>query len=134
MAYLAARTCSTINGVSHLHGKVSQGIFKDLYPRWPEREIPVSYVTNGVHVPSWDSPWSDKIWTNYCGKDRWLGTENDLATAIEALDDETIWTLCGEERADLVRRARQRLRLQLAQRGTAADIVNQVDQALDEMC
>jgi len=131
MAYLAARTCGTINGVSRLHGKVSQGIFKDLYPRWPEHEVPVSYVTNGVHVPSWDSPWSDKIWTDYCGKDRWLGTEDTLATAIEALDDEAIWTLCGQERADLVRRARQRLRLQMAQRGTAANIVNQVDQALD---
>ncbi len=131
MAYLAARTCGKMNGVSRLHGEVSQGIFQDLYPRWPKHQVPVSYVTNGVHVPSWDSPWADEMWTSSCGKDRWLGTEAVLASEIEALDDETLWTLCGQERTDLVHHARQRLRLQLGQRGAEADIIAQADQALD---
>jgi len=131
MAYLAARTCGMMNGVSRLHGKVSRGIFQDLYPRWPECEVPVSYVTNGVHVPSWDSPWTDEIWTHSCGKNRWLGTEEALATEIKKLDDATLWTLCGQERADLVHHARQRLRLQLGQRGAEIDIINQVSQILD---
>lgn len=131
MAYLAARTCGKMNGVSRLHGEVSQGIFQHLYPRWPKHQVPVSYVTNGVHVPSWDSPWADEIWTDTCGKDRWLGTEEILTTAIKALDDESLWTLCGQERADLVRHARQRLRLHLGQRGTEVDINEQVDQTLD---
>lgn len=110
MAYLAARTCGKMNGVSRLHGEVSQSIFQDLYPRWPKHQVPVSYVTNGVHVPSWDSPWADEIWTDTCGKDRWLGTEETLAAAIEALDDESLWVFRGQERADLVYHARQRLR------------------------
>jgi len=131
MAYLAARTCGMINGVSRLHGEVSQGIFQDLYPHWPKCEVPVSYVTNGVHVPSWDSSWADKIWTNACGKDRWLGTEAALSNTIEELDDESLWTFRGQERADLVRRARQRLRLQLGQRGSEVDIIALADQVLD---
>jgi glycogen phosphorylase len=131
MAYLAARTCGKINGVSRLHGEVSQGIFQDLYPRWPKHEVPVSYVTNGVHVPSWDSPWADRIWTVSCGKERWLGTDTALAKAIESLSDEALWTFRGEERADLVHHARQRLRLQMGQRGAEMEIINQVDQALD---
>jgi starch phosphorylase len=131
MAYLAARTCGMMNGVSRLHGKVSQGIFQDLYPRWPKYQVPVSYITNGVHVPSWDSNWADEIWTNSCGKERWLGTEETLAPAIEALDDKTLWTFCGQQRADLIRHARQRLRLQLGQRGEAADIIALADHALD---
>jgi len=131
MAYLAARTCGKINGVSRLHGEVSQDIFQDLYPRWPKREVPVNYVTNGVHVPSWDSPWADEIWTHSCGKDRWLGTEEALAHAVEALDDEAIWTFRAQERADLVRHARQRLRQQLGQRGAEADVIELADQALD---
>lgn len=131
MTYLAARTCGKMNGVSRLHGEVSQGIFQDLYPRWPKHQVPVGYITNGVHVPSWDSPWADEIWTSSCGKDRWLGTEAALATAIEALDDKTLWTFCGQQRADLVYHARQRLRLQLGQRGAEADIIAQADQALD---
>jgi starch phosphorylase len=131
MAFLAARTCGRINGVSRLHGEVSQGIFQRLYPHWPKREVPVTYVTNGVHVPSWDSPWADKIWTDSCGKDRWLSTEDTLATAIEALDDEILWDFCGQERADLVHHARQRLRLQLGQRAIEEEIIKQVDQILD---
>jgi len=131
MAYLAARTCGKMNGVSRLHGEISQGIFQDLYPRWPKCQVPVSYVTNGVHVPSWDSPWADEIWTDTCGKDRWLGTEEELAVAIEALDDKTLWNFCGQQRADLICHARQRIRLQLGQRGTAANIVERTEQVLD---
>ena len=131
MAYLAARTCGKMNGVSRLHGEVSQGIFQSLYPRWPKHQVPVSYITNGVHVPSWDSPWADEIWTDTCGKDRWLGTEEVLATAIEALDDETLWNFCGQQRADLIYHVRQRLRLQLGQRGAPADIIELADHVLD---
>lgn len=131
MAYLAARTCGMINGVSRLHGEVSQGIFQLLYPRWPKHEVPVSYVTNGVHVPSWDSPWADKVWTVSCGKERWLGTDAALAQAIESLSDEVLWTFCGEERADLILHARQRLRLQMGQRGVDLEVIKQVDQVLD---
>ena len=36
-------------------------------------EIPVGHVTNGVHMPSWDSAAADALWTEACGKDRWLG-------------------------------------------------------------
>jgi len=53
MAYLAVRGSGAINGVSRLHGKVSRGIFQPLFPHWPEIEVPVGHVTNGVHMPSW---------------------------------------------------------------------------------
>ena len=43
-----------------LHGRVSRRIFAPLFPRWPEDEVPVTHVTNAVHVPSWDSPWADQ--------------------------------------------------------------------------
>src|ERR1035437_5108284 len=44
MAYLAMRGAGAVNGVSRLHGEVSQGIFQGLYPRWPKSEVPVSHV------------------------------------------------------------------------------------------
>src|ERR1700730_9754094 len=55
MAYLAIRGSGAVNGVSQLHGQVSRRLFQGLFPRWPEVEVPVSYVTNGVHAPTWDS-------------------------------------------------------------------------------
>ena len=131
MAYLAARTCGMMNGVSRLHGQVSRSIFQKLYPQWPECEVPVTHVTNGVHVPSWDSPWADEIWTDSCGKGRWLGSEETLATKIHKLDDAALWNLCGQERADLVRHARQRMRILQGQRGADTEAISQVDRILD---
>lgn len=63
LAYLAIRGSGAINGVSRLHGAVSRRIFHDLFPRWPQIEVPVGYVTNGVHTPTWDSAAADALWT-----------------------------------------------------------------------
>ena len=77
MAYLAIRGSGAVNGVSRLHGKVSRHLFAPLFPRWPTDEVPVGHVTNGVHMPTWDSAAADDLWTEACGKDRWLGTTGD---------------------------------------------------------
>src|SRR5215471_2666101 len=62
MAYLAVRGSGAVNGVSSLHGEVSRSLFQSLFPRWPRDEVPVGHVTNGVHVPSWDSSEADQLW------------------------------------------------------------------------
>jgi starch phosphorylase len=131
MAYLAMRGCHTANGVSALHGEVSCGIFHPLFPRWPIHEVPVTYVTNGVHVPSWDSPWADKLWTRTCGSERWRGTTEALKQGIEELGDEAIWSFSARERLDLIHYARMRLALQLGQRGAEPDTVAEAEQMLD---
>ena len=53
MSLLAANISRNVNGVSMLHGKVSQDIFADMYPGYLPEELHVSYVTNGVHYPTW---------------------------------------------------------------------------------
>ena len=131
MAYLAARTCARINGVSELHGRVSRRIFAPIYPRWPEHEVPVAHVTNAVHVPSWDSPWADHLWTEACGKERWLGSPQQLSEAVAKLSDAQIWTFRSMERRDLVDYARRRLLRQLRQRGESAETVARARDALD---
>ncbi len=82
MAYLAIRGSGAINGVSRLHGEVSRRIFQNLFPRWPQVEVPVGHVTNGVHVGTWDSAEADELWTNASGKGRWQG---DLKSLEEGL-------------------------------------------------
>ena len=72
MAYLAIHGSGAINGVSRLHGEVSRSIFQPLFPGWPEDEIPIGHVTNGIHVPTWDSSACDALWTKHCGKGLWL--------------------------------------------------------------
>ena len=53
MPVLAIRTADRYNGVSKLHGEVSRKMYHPLWPELPEHEIPISSVTNGVHIPSW---------------------------------------------------------------------------------
>ncbi len=117
MAYLAMRSCSWVNAVSRLHGEVSRGIFQDLFPRWPRAEVPVGHVTNGVHVPSWDSKAADRLWTACAGKGRWLGSHEALGDAVEAIPDADLWAFRAEGRRELVRYARERLAQQLGARG-----------------
>lgn len=129
--YLALRGCAQANAVSRLHGEVSRRLFSELYPRWPLEEAPVRHVTNGVHVPSWDSVWSDDFWTCACGKDRWLGTTDEFTGPVSACTDEALWTLAAKQRHDLVRHARARLAWQLGQRGASPQEVSEAAQVLD---
>jgi glycogen phosphorylase len=117
MAWLAVRGCSWVNGVSRLHGEVSRHLFAGVFPRWPEPDVPVAHVTNGVHVPSWDSPWTDALWTSAAGKERWRGDVSALTEDILQLSDEALWGLLRRERHDLVRYARDRLLRRLARHG-----------------
>ena len=109
MAWLAIHGSGAVNGVSRLHGEVSQRLFQPLFPRWPTPEVPVGHVTNGVHVPSWDSPESDRLWTEHCGKERWRDELERLGEAIEAIPDERLWAMRARNRARLVSWIRERL-------------------------
>jgi starch phosphorylase len=131
MAYLAKHGSGAINGVSRLHGKVSRHIFLPLYPRWPEDEVPVGYVTNGVHVPTWDSASADDLWTECCGKDRWLGTAEHLEQDIRQVSDERLWQFRTDTGKSLVEYARQRLSRDLAAAGMPSEDVEAAKHLFD---
>jgi glycogen phosphorylase len=131
MAYLAMRGSAACIGVSRQHGAVSRHIFQPLFPRWPEHEVPVRHVTNGVHVPTWDSPDADRMWTAACGKERWRCAVDRLTEQVAELSDAELWAMRGRGRAALVEYARLRLRRQLAVRGHPPAIVAAGGQVLD---
>ena len=114
MAYLALRGSGVVNGVSRLHGEVSREIFQLLFPRWPQTEVPVTHVTNGVHMPSWDSATSDVLWTKSCGKKRWLGNQETIEEEINKIDDKTFWICRSTGRLTLIENVRKRLEQQQA--------------------
>ncbi len=123
MAYLAIRGAGAVNGVSRLHGHVSRQLFLPLFPRWPIEEIPVAHVTNGVHVPTWDSAPADELWTRACGPERWRGTADTVADNIREASPSALWQLRSASRAALVQYARERLSMQLAVAGAPAAAV-----------
>ncbi len=130
MAYLAIHGSGAINGVSKLHGQVSRQLFQPLFPRWPQAEVPVSYVTNGVHTPTWDSAEADSLWELNCGKQYWYGTlaEKD----IRAAGDSDLWQLRANTCNDLVAYVRRLHSRQLASRGAPPEDLAQAAQILDD--
>jgi len=118
MAYLAIHGSGAVNGVSRLHGKVSRSLFLPLFPRWPEDEVPIGSVTNGVHMPTWDSGPSDDLWTEACGKDRWLATTENLGQDVRRVSDAKLWQFRTAASKSLVEYARERLSRQLAASGS----------------
>jgi len=118
MAFLAVRGSGAVNGVSQLHGGVSKRIFQPLFPRWPQAEVPIGYVTNGVHVPTWDSIEADKLWTMKCGKERWRGALETIER-LKGASDEELWDLRTRARQGLIEYTRQRLSRQRAYQGAS---------------
>ena len=123
MAYLAVRGSGAVNGVSRLHGEVSRRLFEPLFPRWPVDEVPVRHVTNGVHMPTWDSAAADNLWTEACGRDRWLGTMKALEQDIRRVSDVDLWRFRTTARTALVEYARERLSKQLAASGAPLEAI-----------
>ena len=132
MAYLAIRGSGAINGVSKLHGQVSRRIFQPLFPRWPETEVPVTHVTNGVHMPTWDSAEADRLWESTCGKDRWRGTLANMVKEISAASDSALWQLRADNRKILVDYVRRLYVRQLATRGASSEDLAQAALILDD--
>ena len=123
MAYLAVRGSGAVNGVSQLHGVVSRHLFRPLFPRWPEAEVPIGSVTNGVHMSSWDSGPADEVWTQACGKGRWLGKAESAEEQFRGLSDARLWQFRSAARVALIEHARERLAGQLAAAGASAQAV-----------
>jgi glycogen phosphorylase len=123
MAYLAIRGSGAVNGVSRLHEKVSRHLFEPLFPHWPADEVPVGHVTNGVHMPTWDSAPADDLWTEACGKDRWLGTTEALEQDIRRVSDASLWQFRIAASKSFVEYARERLSRQLAASGASFEEV-----------
>jgi len=126
MAYLAIRASGAVNAVSALHEQVSKKIFQPLFPNWPATEVPVGHVTNGVHVPTWDSAAADALWTEAAGKDRWRGDLKGLDAAMRAVSTEKLWSLRTESRRVLVEKVRACHVRQLSEDGACE---NEIDEA-----
>jgi starch phosphorylase len=130
-AYLAIRGSGAVNAVSRLHGKVSRRLFQPLFPRWPQDEVPVGHVTNGVHIPSWDSAESDDLFTQFCGKGCWLQVDEKLEQAVRKLPDDRLWHMRSACRRSLITYTRQRLTRQLIASGVPDDDVDRARHLFD---
>jgi starch phosphorylase len=131
MAYLAVRASGAVNGVSQLHGQVSRRIFQPLFPRWPQSEVPVSHVTNGVHTPTWDSAEADSLWEVSCGKERWRESTKGVDECVRNISDSDLWQLRTVGRKSLVQYVRERNTHRLAGQGASVEDLSNAAHVLD---
>lgn len=131
MAYLAIRGSAAINGVSRLHRDVSRKIFQPLFPSWPEAEVPVGYVTNGVHMPTWESADSDEVWAEACTRNRWSGTLETMEEDLRNVPDSRLWELRTKARKRLIDYVRARKARQAASLGWSDEDVENVKNVFD---
>src|SRR5579883_250246 len=131
MACLAMRGSGSVNAVSRLHGAVSRRLFQPLYPRRPPQEVPVAYVTNGVHVATWECPRAAQLWSGACGEDRWLGELECVEKEMRKLSDSQLWEFRAQGRRSLVEFTRKRLVRQRAGEGAAPDELAEAGHVFD---
>lgn len=103
MSFLAARLSQEINGVSKLHGQVSREIFKDLWKGYMPEELHISYVTNGVHYPTWTArEWKDVHNRVFGDKFKTHNYDKSCFDGIYSVDDRTITDTRNTLRAKLI--------------------------------
>jgi starch phosphorylase len=128
----ALRTSRAANGVSRRHGEVARRMWQGL---WPERhvdDVPITHVTNGVHVPSWLGPPMRALLTRHLG-DGWMSRCSDPATwePVDAIPDEELWAARQLQRAHLVEYVRERSLFDRVARGEHRQYVQAAARAFD---
>ena len=92
MSVFACNTSQEVNGVSWLHGKVSQEMFSSIWKGYFPEESHVGYVTNGVHFPTWSATEWEKLYFKYFNENFWFDQSNPkIWEAIYNVPDEEIW-------------------------------------------
>lgn len=133
MSNLAANTSVAMNGVSMLHGKISQEMFNNLYEGYFPEELHIGYVTNGVHYPSWTA----QEWRSLYEKEFDKGFVNDLSNKdywrkIYDVPDKKIWKIKNTLRKKLIDFAKNRFQINWVKRyedpRSLVDIIDSIDE------
>ncbi len=132
MFVLGLRLSQYHNGVSRLHGRVARKMWSHVWPGWPEDEIPIHHVTNGVHIPSWISVENAQLFDRYLGPEWYLHQHKmDVSLGINQIYNEEIWQARQMSRARLVRACREALIKQYDRRNAPRDVMEAAEGALD---
>ena len=131
MAVMGMRLAQRVNGVSRLHGRVSREMFAGLWPGFDAAEVPITSVTNGVHVATWVAP---EILSGAADGAAGHGepAEEPAWDRAASISPARIWQIRRTLRGRLIAEARRRLRGSWRQRGVSESELGWIREALDE--
>jgi len=120
------------NGVSKLHGDVSKEMWKDVFPHLHDDEVPIDYVTNGVHLQTWLSMEITYLFDRYLGPDYMhKANRTTLWDGISAIPSNEIWEAHKRRKEQLVTFIRKKLVHTLQRRGAPAKKIKKASNALN---
>jgi starch phosphorylase len=133
MFLLGLRLAQNCNGVSQLHGKVARRMWAHVWPEVPEEEIPISHVTNGIHISSWISPEIAMLFERHLGPDWYMGSRKpENADRIAEIYDDELWRAHEMNRSHLIRLCREMLVRQYKRRNAPHSILAQVESVMEQ--
>src|SRR5258706_7795420 len=132
MAVLAINLSSAANGVARLHGKVSQEMWQWMYPGLPKEEVPIGYVTNGIHVETWTSREMGSLFDRYLDPSwREDPSHEHTCADVDKIPDAELWRTHERRRERLVAFCRERLRQQLINQGASQSVLEEAEEVLN---
>lgn len=132
MSYLATRMSQEVNGVSKLHGEVSQGMFNKLWPGYLKEELFIGYVTNGVHYPTWIAPEWREVYRELLGTDNFDQTNRHLWEKLYSLDDKKIYEVKTKLKKNLFKTIRKRIQNDMIDKHVSPRTLLNIANHLDE--
>ncbi len=132
MTTLALRLSAHTNGVSRLHGRVSRSMWQKVWNHHPVEDVPIDYITNGVHVPTWISQEMAALFDRYLGPNWSEDPDNERVwEQVENIPDTELWLAHERCREHLVGFARNRLADQCKSRGASSSEVLSASEVLN---
>ncbi|MDR3111988.1 MAG: alpha-glucan family phosphorylase [Elusimicrobiota bacterium] len=132
MTIFALKATSKANGVSRLHATVSRDMWQNIWTDLPRKEIPITHITNGIHINTWTSYEFHSLFNKYLGlgwKDE--PSEHNVWERISKIPDTELWRSHEIRRGRLVSFARARLHSQLRRNGVSEKMASFADEVLD---
>ncbi|HKP72651.1 MAG TPA: alpha-glucan family phosphorylase, partial [Pyrinomonadaceae bacterium] len=130
---LALRMCRTTNGVSRKHGEVSRSLWLEMFPGLTVEEVPITYVTNGVHAPTWVSPLLRELYERHVAPD-WdeRECEEELwREGVARIPDAELWRVHSLMKQKLIAFIRERQYFARLQRGEGMEFVEAARRTFD---
>ncbi|OQY55106.1 MAG: alpha-glucan phosphorylase [Desulfobacteraceae bacterium 4572_88] len=132
MFVLGVRMAQHCNGVSELHGTVARRMWSHVWPGLPENEVPITHVTNGVHISSWISHENALLFERYIGPEWSLHpSSSDVVSRVDEIYDEELWRAHEMSRSRLIRTCRKLMAEQYGRRNAPRAIMEEIGSVLD---
>ena len=128
MAVLALKIAGVKNGVSKLHGEVSRGLFSELWPETAANEVPIDYVTNGVHTCTWLAPTLKELYNAYM-RPFWQEQtyDIDIWNDIDNIPDAELWAAHMVQKNKLGNLIRKNIKAQKIRHGASIEEINDIE-------